>query len=75
MTGNLVDRAPLAIIFQRTVRQDAAERGWKFEKLQGDLSLVRRLVDGPWDEADFLFVRPGYRVTTSFDEKIITVLR
>ncbi len=57
--------------FERLAREQADERGWKFEKVQGDMSLVERLVDGPWDDADFLVVQPGYRVATSFDEKII----
>ena len=57
--------------FERTARQQAAERGWKFEKLQGDLSLLQALVDGPWDEGRFLVVPPGHRVAASFDERII----
>jgi hypothetical protein len=61
--------------FEGMVRQDAQERGWKFEKLQGDLSLIQRLVDGPWNEADFLVLSPGHRVASSFDEKIITAER
>jgi hypothetical protein len=57
--------------FEQTARQQAAERGWTFEKLQGDLSLARALVDGPWDEDRFLVVPPRHRVAASFDERII----
>lgn len=57
--------------FERTARQQADEQGWKFEKLQGDLDLIRRLVDGPWDDADFLVVPPGSRLAVSFDDSII----
>ena len=59
--------------FERQARQQAAERGWKFEKLAGDMTLVRQLVDGPWDDERFLVVPPGGRVAASFDEKIIKV--
>ncbi len=59
--------------FERQARQQAAERGWKFEKLAGDMRLVRQLVDGPWDDDRFLVVPPGGRVAASFDEKIIKV--
>jgi hypothetical protein len=61
--------------FERQARQQAAERGWKFEKLAGDMTLVRQLVDGPWDDERFLVVPPGGRVAASFDEKIIKVER
>jgi hypothetical protein len=60
--------------FERQARQQAAERGWKFEKLSGDMTLVRQLVDGPWDDERFLVVPPGGRVAASFDEKIIKVV-
>jgi len=57
--------------FERRARQQAAERGWRFEKLAGDMSLLQALVDGPWDEDRFLVVPPGRRVAASFDESII----
>jgi hypothetical protein len=59
--------------FERQAREQAAERGWKYEKLAGDMALVRQLVDGPWKDERFLVVPPGGRVATSFDEKIIKV--
>jgi hypothetical protein len=57
--------------FEQRARQQAAERGWKFEKLAGDMALVQRLVDGPWDDEQFLVVPPGRRIAASFDAKII----
>ncbi len=58
--------------FERQARQQAAERGWTFEILRGELGLVQALVDGPpWDDDRFLVVPPGHRVASSFDEKII----
>ena len=59
--------------FERQARQQAAERGWKFEKLAGDMTLIRQLVDGPWDDARFLVVPPRGRIAASFDESIIKV--
>ena len=43
------------------------------DKVQGDVSLFHKLVDGDWPEADFLIVRPGEKVVATFDEKIIGV--
>lgn len=57
--------------FEDQTKRLAAERGWKFEKLAGDMVLVRRLVDGPWDEDRFLVVEPGFRIVPSFDERVI----
>ncbi len=57
--------------FEQIVRRRAESRGWKFQKLRGDLRLIQQLVDGPWEEADFLTVPPGYRIAPSFDEWII----
>jgi Protein of unknown function (DUF1638) len=52
-------------------RGDADRRGWEFAKLVGDLLLVRRLIDGAWDPADFLVLQPGERLAMSYDERVI----
>ena len=57
--------------FERQAREQAAERGWTFEKLAGDMTLIQQLVDGPWDDGRFLVVPPGGSVAASFDERII----
>ncbi len=57
--------------FERETRDLAAARGWQFDRLVGDLGLIQRLVDGPWDEADFLTVPPGHRIAASFDDGIV----
>ena len=57
--------------FERQTRQLAAERGWKFDRVRGDMSLVQALVDGPWDEERFLVLKPGQRVAASFDDGVI----
>ena len=57
--------------FEGRSRQQAAEQGWQFEKVAGDMSLLQALVDGPWDEERFLVVQPGQRIAASFDGRII----
>jgi hypothetical protein len=59
--------------FERRTRQEAAERGWKFEKVHGDLTMIQRLIDGPWVEHEFLVVPPGHRVAATYDHGIIAV--
>ncbi len=55
------------------IRRQAEENGWKFDKLAGDMSLIRSLVNGPWDNERFLVVPPGGRVVGSYGEDIIEV--
>jgi len=57
--------------FERKAREEAEKRGWKYEKILGDMSLVRRLIDGEWNEADFLVLQPGQRVAPSNNESIV----
>ena len=59
--------------FEKRSRDEATERGWKFEKVKGDLSLIQRLVDGQWENGEFLVVPPGGQVATSYDEAVVTL--
>jgi hypothetical protein len=60
--------------FERAAREEATSRGWQFEKVQGDLSLLRKLVDADWDDS-FLVVPPGWRVVATHDERIIEAVK
>jgi len=51
-------------------RQEAAKRGWVFEKMDADLTLLCNLLDGAWDE-DFLVVPPGKSIVFSYDADIM----
>jgi len=57
--------------FERRTREEAAGRGWTYEKLAGDMRLLQALVDGPWDAGRFLVVPPGSRIAPSFDDNVI----
>jgi len=49
---------------------EAARRGWTFERLPGDLTLIRRLLTGDW-ASDYLVVPPGQMVKMTYDENIL----
>ncbi len=49
---------------------EAARRGWTFDRLTGDLVLIRRLLNGDWED-DFLLVPPGQQVIMTYDEGVI----
>lgn len=59
--------------FEQRVRDDASQRGWEFEKIAGDFSMIQRFVDGPWSDNEFLCVPAEKRIAASFDETIIKV--
>lgn len=57
--------------FEAETRRLAEERGWKYDRVQGDMTLLQALVDGPWDDERFLVLQPGQRVAASFDDRVI----
>jgi hypothetical protein len=57
--------------FERHTREEAARRGWQFEKVQGDISMIQRLVNGIWNDKEFLVVPPGWRVSAKYDAGIV----
>jgi len=48
-------------------RQKAEAEGKKFVRLEGSLRLIRNLIHGQWDAADFLTVQPGETITGIYD--------
>ncbi len=59
--------------FEEEARWEAADRNWQFEKLAGDLILVRRLLNGDWGGGDFVLAQPGERLSAAYDGSIIRV--
>jgi hypothetical protein len=57
--------------FEDEAVKKCKERGWTFDKVRGDLSLLERLLNGPWNDEDFLVVQPGYKVVSTYDDRII----
>ncbi len=49
------------------------EHGWNYKKVKGDMSLIEKLVNGIWDDKEFLVVQPGYRIIMSYDDQLIDV--
>jgi len=53
---------------------EATRRGWVFERMAGDLTLIRGMLEGDWAEdthSDYLVLQPGQEVAMTYDEEII----
>ena len=55
---------------EAAARDEAERRGWAFERLEGSMVLLRRLLDGDWDD-DFLVLRPGEELAMSWDDGVV----
>ncbi len=52
-------------------KQCADWLGWSFDRQQGDPSLLRDLLSGPWDAGRFLVLQPGETVRFTVDDSIL----
>jgi len=59
--------------FEKKARKLAIERNWTFDKLVGDLTLLKQLVRGEWDE-NFLVIEPGNFIQPAYNNEEIIVL-
>jgi hypothetical protein len=70
--GCLIDFEFLrALDLPAKVKPICTEKGWTYNELKGDLSLLQSMLDGPWPDSEFLVVQPGQKVIPTFDERII----
>jgi hypothetical protein len=63
----LGDRQP----FEQIAREQAARRGWLFERKEGDRRLITMLVNGQWSQDEFLVVPPNHRLVQVSSDGLI----
>lgn len=72
---------------EKKAQEEAARRGWTFERMAGDIILIRELLEGNWQAAEtqtmqypqtgsqdrnpFLLIPPGKKVIMTYDDKVI----
>lgn len=61
--------------YEDEIEQSARNKGWKYEMLPGENTLIKKLVAGEWEENDFLIVPPHCQAEPSYDEQIIRIRR
>jgi len=52
----------------------AHQRSLDYAEVQGSIRLILMLMNGEWEETDFLVVEPGKAVATSYDDGIIKAI-
>jgi hypothetical protein len=57
--------------YEQRARDQAEQRGWRFEKRIGSRRLITLLLEGEWPEAEFLVVPPGHFITQAAGEHLI----
>lgn len=60
--------------FEDETRDLANEKNWAFEKLVGDLGLLKRLLNGDWDDEDFLVISPGQSIQFDYTGRIVKIV-
>lgn len=54
-------------VFAEQCRKQAKDAGMEFVFLKGSIGLLRNLINGNWDDSDFLIVKPGHRSKGLYD--------
>jgi len=56
--------------FETEARKVAAGKGWEFDRLEGDLGLLAKLLSGEWDD-DMAVVEPGQTLAPTYDAHVL----
>ena len=48
--------------YKKYTKQCAEFLGWNYKEVKGSSSLIQKLLDGDWNESEFLMVKPGQRI-------------
>ncbi len=60
-------------VHKQKTKESAKYYGWDYYEYKGDLTLLRDLVEGNWDDERFLVVPPNKTIIQSFDDSIIKI--
>jgi len=55
--------------YRRYTKRCAEFLTWNYDEIKGEPALMQKLVDGPWDESEFLVVEPGWKIKENLTEK------
>ena len=52
-------------------KQNAQDNNWNYKELEGSTSLLQKMMNGDWNDEEFLVVQPGETIEASYCEKVI----
>jgi len=58
-------------VYEAMSREKALNQNWEHESVKGDIRLIRDLLDGNWNDEDFLVIPPGNTIAASNDESVM----
>ncbi len=53
-------------------KETAARRGVEIRILEGNISLLKKLLEGHWDD-DFIRIPPGFRISPSYNDEVLKI--
>ncbi|MDI3547781.1 MAG: hypothetical protein PWR10_1433 [Halanaerobiales bacterium] len=57
--------------YAKIVEEEARKEGKEFEKIAGDMRLIENLVNGDWNEEEFLVLKPGEEIRAVYDHDLV----
>ena len=57
--------------YRAVTRKAADYLDWEYTELDGDMSLMEKLIAGDWNENDFLILEPGEMAAPSYDANVL----
>ena len=54
--------------YKEFTRECAQFMNWDYDEIKGNPALMQRLLDGDWNEAEFLTIKPGSRIAEDLTE-------
>jgi hypothetical protein len=60
--------------YKEEVKAKAAAKGWEYEELSGDTSILLKMMNGEWDNDAFLVIPPGKTVEPNHKDDVIKLV-
>jgi hypothetical protein len=59
-------------VYRNLAKQQARENKWEYEEIEGNTGLILRLMEGDWNNDEFLYVPPSYTIEPTHENDIIS---